>query len=167
MDKVVVVNDKDEVIGTKPRDIAHKDGTPHRIAVVYVTNPKGEILVQVRATGRLDHSSAGHVDLGEEYLDAAKRELSEELGMKNIELKFVGNGVSEEIVPKMGEHRVHMMQIFSCVGEPGELQKEEVKGVYWADPKEVLAEMRQNPNDMKFSGGFRVSLPIFLAAEKV
>jgi isopentenyl-diphosphate delta-isomerase len=164
-DNVVVVNEKDEVIGVMLRAEAHKNGTPHRIAVVYVENSKGEVLVQVRMTGRLDHSSAGHVDPGEEYIDAAKRELKEELGMDNIEINFVGHGVSEEIIPDMGEHRVHVMQIFSCIGKPGELQKEEVRDVYWANPKEVLKEMTENPTDIKFSGGFRVSLPIYLATK--
>lgn len=162
---VVVVNEKDEVIGTISRAEAHKNGIPHRIAVVYVENLKGEILVQVRMTGRLDHSSAGHVDPGEEYIDTAKRELKEELGMDNIEIKFVGRGVSEENVSGVDGHRIHVMQIFSCIGEPGELQKEEVRDVYWANPKEVLKEMTENPTDMKFSGGFRVSLPIYLATK--
>jgi len=66
---IVVVNEKDEVIGVMSRAEAHKNGIPHRIAVIYVENQKGEILVQVRMTGRLDHSSAGHVDPGEEYID--------------------------------------------------------------------------------------------------
>jgi len=166
MNEVIVVNEKDEVVGTMSRAEAHKNGTPHRIAVVYVENSKGEILVQVRMTGRLDHSSAGHVDTGEEYIDTAKRELREELGMDNVKINLVGHGVSEEIIPEMGEHRVHVMQIFSCMGEPGELQKDEVKSVYWTDPKKVLAEMIEKPNDMKFSGGFRVSLPIYLKARK-
>lgn len=165
-DNVVVVNEKDEVIGTMSRAEAHKNGTPHRIAVIYVENPKGEILVQVRMTGRLDHSSAGHVDPGEEYIDTAKRELKEELGMKDIELNLVGHGVSEENVSGVDGHRVHVMQIFSCVGGPGELQKEEVRDVYWANPKEVFKEMVENPTDMKFSGGFRVSLPIYLESKK-
>lgn len=165
MNDVVVVNDKDEVIGTMAREVAHKNGAPHRIAVVYVANPAGEILVQVRMTGRLDHSSAGHVDPGEEYLATAQRELKEELGMDSVELIRVGHGVSEEIIPELGEHRVHVMEIFSCVGNPGELQKDEVRDVYWADPKEVLAEMESDFEDKKFSGGFRTSLPIYLANE--
>lgn len=164
---VVVVNKKDEVIGTISRAEAHKNGTPHRIAVIYVENSKGEILVQVRMTGRLDHSSAGHVDPGEEYIDTARRELKEELGMDNVEINLVGHGVSEENVSGVDGHRVHVMQIFSCIGEPGELQKEEVRDVYWANPKEVLREMTENPTDMKFSGGFRVSLPIYSAKKSL
>ena len=96
MSDVVLVNEKDEVIGTLSRAEAHKRGAPHRIAVVYVENSRGEVLVQVRMNGRLDHSSAGHVDPGEEYVDTAKRELREELGIDSVELRRVGHGVSEE-----------------------------------------------------------------------
>jgi isopentenyldiphosphate isomerase len=156
---VIVVNEKDEVVGTMPRAQAHKDGTPHRIVVVYVENPAGDILVQVRMSGRLDHSSAGHVDPGETYLDAARRELDEELGIDNVELISIGKGMSKES-SKEG-NCTHVFEIFMCVAEPGVLQPDEVRNVYWANPKEVLKEMQDKPNDEKFCGGFRVSLPVY------
>lgn len=165
MSEVVTVNEKDEVIGKMDRELAHNNGTPHRIVVVYVENDNAQILVQVRMTGRLDHSSAGHVDPGEEYVGAAYRELNEELGINHVELAYVGGGVSEEVVPDLEEHRVHIMQIYSCRGNPGKLQKEEVRDIYWANPKEVLKEMLDNLNDMKFSGEFRTSLPIYVATK--
>ncbi|MCI0542411.1 NUDIX domain-containing protein [bacterium] len=162
MDDVVVVNENDEVVGTMPRAEAHRDGTPHRIVAVYVENLKGEILVQVRMTERLDHSSAGHVNPGETYLAAAIRELDEELGIRNVTLTLLGNTISRE-VRDGGENRTHVFQIFSCIAEPTVLQEDEVKGVYWANPQDVLLEMEKNPEDLKFTGGFRASLPVYLA----
>ena len=163
MNDVVVVNEKDEVIGTMSREEAHRTGTLHRIAVVYVSNPQGQILIQVRKGGRLDHSSAGHVDPGEEYRETARRELKEELGIEGVELALVGSGISSEGPPAFTENRTHVMQIFSCTAVPGDLQTDEVEGVYWADPKEVLADMQADTASTKYSGGFRTSLPIFLA----
>ncbi len=165
MDTVVLVNEKDEVTGTMPRVESHQNGAPNRIVVIYVENTEGEILVQVRMTGRLDHSSAGHVDPGEVYIEAARRELKEELGIDAIEIRLIGHGISEEKIPDMNEHRVHVMAIFLCIGKPGKLQEDEVRDVYWADPEEVLKEMKERSNDMKFSEGFRVSLPIYLATK--
>ena len=162
---VVVVNEKDEVIGTVSREEAHRSGIPHRIAVVYVENNIGEILIQVRMNGRIDHSCAGHVDPNEEYIDTGKRELKEELGINNVELVYIGRGVSEEITPDKKEHRIHIMQIFSCIEEPKELQKDEVLNVYWANPKEILNEMKEKPNDTKFVNSFRISLPIYMATK--
>jgi isopentenyldiphosphate isomerase len=62
MDRVIVVNDEDEEVGTMLRSEAHKTGTPHRIVVTYVENNRDQVIVQVRKDGSLDHSSAGHVD---------------------------------------------------------------------------------------------------------
>ncbi len=160
-DQVVVVNENDEVIGAASRDEAHRIGIPHRIAVVYVENPKGEILVQVRMSGKLDHSSAGHLAVGESYIDGAKRELKEELGIDS-EITFIGSGHHDAYSPdKMTRHN-HFFHIFKCTAEPGELQKEEVRDAYWADPFEMLKEMEINKIPGKFAGSFYRTLKIYL-----
>lgn len=163
MSYVEVVNDKDEVIGTMLMTDAHKDGTPHRISVVYVENPKGEILIQVRMDGYLDHSAAGHVEVGESYAQAAKRELEEELGIQKETLELVGHGqTNNERYP----NRIvsHVFDIFKCVADPGELQADEVRGVYWADPYKIAEEMKKDRE--KFCEGFVESLKIYLSNRK-
>lgn len=166
MDEVVIVNEKDEVMGTMLRAEAEKNGTPHRIAVTYLENKENKILVQVRMSGSLDHSSAGHVDPGETYLETATRELEEELGVSNATLISIGKGFSDEIRQDVGEHRVHFFEVFVCNAKPGVLNTEEVKDVYWANPEDILREMTNNLEDNKFTGGFRVSLPIYLKYRK-
>ena len=133
MNEVVTVNEHDEVAGTMLRSEAHKNGTPHRIAVIYVENDKGEILVQIRMSGTLDHSSAGHVDPGESYLQTAQRELKEELGIENVELVSIGKDRSDERNQKdvKSEHVIHVFEVFLCKAQPKNLSEEEVKGVYW------------------------------------
>jgi isopentenyldiphosphate isomerase len=165
MNEVVVVNENDEIVGTMLRSEAHTNGTPHRIAVVYVENDANEILVQTRISGRYDHSSAGHVDPGESYLQTAARELEEELGIKNVSLISIGYGRSEEIAQtergeNKTEHRVHIFEVFVCKAQPGVLSPEEVKSVYWATPQSVLEEMNSNPN--QFTNSFTISLPIYI-----
>lgn len=164
MDEVIVVNEDDEVVGKMTKDQAHKDGTPHRIAVVYVENSNGEILIQRRADGYLDHSSAGHVDIGESYEEAARRELSEELGINNVPLSYVGHGVTKNEEYPGGKRSSHVFDIFMCIAEPGELQADEVSGVYWARSEAVLADMQINKD--KYCGGFLVSLPIYVGSKK-
>jgi isopentenyldiphosphate isomerase len=59
----------------------------HRSVHIYVFNRRGEVLLQLRSKdrdiqpGRWDTSEGGHLDAGEEYLQAARRELREELGV--------------------------------------------------------------------------------------
>ncbi len=161
MDEVVTVNLKDEVTGTMARDEAHKNSVPHRIAVVYVENEIGEILIQIRKNGRYDHSSAGHVNPGEEYIETAKRDLSEELGIFVTELISIGKGKSEETTPE-NEHIVHFFEVFVCTGEPGMLNPDEVSGVFWAKPRAIHDEMNKDPYNLKFTGGFKESIHVYL-----
>lgn len=160
---VIVVNEKDEVVGTMSKDEAHANGTPHRIAVVYVEDTQGNILVQSRTDRYLDHSAAGHVDPGESYKEAARRELFEELGITNADLAYVGhNSTHNERYP--GRVVSHVFDIFSCVAEPAELQADEVHDVYWANPNDVLKDMKENPDT--YCGGFIESLRIYIAYKK-
>ncbi len=160
MQEVEVVNEKDEVIGRMSKAEAHKDGTLHRISVVYVENDKGEIVIQQRADGYLDHSAAGHVEIGETYEEAAKRELSEELGINGMQLQYVGHGQTRN--ERYPDRIVsHVFDIFKVKANPGELQQDEVKGVYWADPHKIAEDMKKEEG--KFCQGFIESLKIYLA----
>ncbi len=160
MYEVEIVNEKDEIIGKMLKVEAHKNGTLHRISVVYVENEQGQIVIQQRTDGYLDHSAAGHVEIGETYEEAAKRELEEELGIKDVALEYVGHGHTEN--EKYPDRLVsHMFDVFKCKADPGKLQQDEVKGVYWADPHQIANQMEKESS--KFCEGFIESLKIYLA----
>ena len=82
-----VVDENDRVIGTERRGVIHAQGLMHRSAQVLVFNYRGDLFVQKRSQskdefpGLWDSSAAGHVDPGESYLECARRELEEELGI--------------------------------------------------------------------------------------
>ena len=91
-----IVDDNDVVIGQAPRAQCH--GNPalvHRVAHVLVFNRDGALLLQKRAAskdvqpGKWDTSVGGHLDPGESYLQAAYREMEEELGIHDIPLTFL------------------------------------------------------------------------------
>ena len=91
-----IVNSKGEAIGLAPRSEIH--GNPsliHRVVHVLVFNKKGELLLQKRALskdvapGKWDTSVGGHMNPGESTLEAAKREMEEELGIKNCKPAFL------------------------------------------------------------------------------
>tara|TARA_Y100000310_G_scaffold342287_1_gene444866 strand:+ start:3104 stop:3610 length:507 start_codon:yes stop_codon:yes gene_type:complete len=162
MDNVVWVNEKDEILGEIPREKAHKEGQLHRIAAVYLTNDKNEILVQERADWGLDHSAAGHVDPGESYLETAKRELQEEIGVSGVELKEVGKTVSDELILDDRKHKMHQFMLFECEADPGELDKGEVNRVFWSNPLEVWKDMQKSEQEKKYRKGFEATLELFL-----
>ena len=72
---------------SKPKPEIHRDGDWHRAVHVWIINPDNRILLQRRSVrkennpGLWDVSAAGHVSAGEDVVDAAIREVHEELGM--------------------------------------------------------------------------------------
>ena len=159
MDKNIMwIDDNDNDIEQVSVSRAHNDGLLHRISVVYLTDDKNRILVQKRTDGRLDHSAAGHVDAGESYLEAAKRELWEELGVRDVELEDIGNCASSENNQKIR----HAFRVFRCKAAPGTLNPDEVEAVFWADPAEIRKDMRHDASNVKYCGGFKSTLELFL-----
>jgi isopentenyl-diphosphate delta-isomerase type 1 len=82
-----VVDEHDRVVGVMARREVHRLGLRHRAIHVLIFNRAGEIFLQKRSRYKDAHpglkstSCAGHLDTGEDYEAAAKRELAEELGL--------------------------------------------------------------------------------------
>src|SRR5436190_11834879 len=82
-----VVNERDEVIGQKPRSEIHRLKLKHRAVHVLVFNARGELFLQKRSMkkdcqpGAWDSSASGHLECGEDYDVCAVREVREELGV--------------------------------------------------------------------------------------
>ena len=90
-----IVDEEDRVVGLAPRSLCHGDPSlVHRVAHVLVFKD-GELLLQKRSMskdvqpGKWDTSVGGHLDPGETYLEAARREMEEELGIRGVPLTFL------------------------------------------------------------------------------
>lgn len=87
-----IVDDEDLVTGQETRAIAHQRGLQHRGIYIFLVTAEGKLLVQQRSKHRgtsplaLDCSVSEHVKAGEGYLDAAARELTEELGIRRANI---------------------------------------------------------------------------------
>lgn len=82
-----IVDESDRVVGQAPRSEVHANGRLHRAVSIFVFNSAGQLLVQMRTAWKDEYpscwtsSASGHVSAGENYDDAAPRELEEELGL--------------------------------------------------------------------------------------
>lgn len=82
-----VVDGSDVVIGQATRGEVHAKGWLHRAIHVLVYDETGRVFLQKRSLakdtspGCWASSCSGHVDHGEDYDDAARRELGEEIGL--------------------------------------------------------------------------------------
>jgi isopentenyldiphosphate isomerase len=151
-----VVNERDEVIGRKPRSEVHRLGLLHRAVHVLVSNARGETFLQKRSRtkdrepGKWDSSSSGHVESGEDYDACAVRELREEIGL---------------VVPKAP---VRLFKINACpetdhefvwvyggkAEGPFHLHPEEIERGEWFAPEAVTRWLAEKPED--FASAFRL-----------
>ncbi len=83
-----IVDENDNVIGTKLRSEVHERNLLHRAVHILVFDKEGELLLQKRSAwkdrepSKWDSSAAGHLEPGETYEAGAIRETEEELGIR-------------------------------------------------------------------------------------
>jgi 16S rRNA (adenine1518-N6/adenine1519-N6)-dimethyltransferase len=158
-----VVDENDRVVGKAPRGEVHANNLLHRAVHILIFNPAGEVFLQWRARTkdrhalRWDSSAAGHVDAGEEYPEAAARELAEELGIRTA---------LEEIAQLPASDRTD--QEFVCLyrGEydgPFQLNRSEIEGGAYFPPPIVTGWIAARPGD--FAPGFAECWKAYRASE--
>lgn len=92
---MILVNERDEAIGTAGKLDAHRKGLLHRAFSIFIFNSKGELLLQRRALGKYHsgglwtNTCCSHPRENESLNAAAERRLKEEMGIAApLEPKF-------------------------------------------------------------------------------
>ncbi len=91
---VILVDEKDNVLGTLPKLEAHAKGLLHRAISVFLFDDEGNWIIQQRAlnkyhsAGLWTNTCCSHPYYKETVIDAANRRLMEEMGVE-CELNFV------------------------------------------------------------------------------
>jgi isopentenyldiphosphate isomerase len=102
MEFLDIVDDNDQVVGQASKDEIYAKMHPHRIAHVLIFDQEGNMALQLRSEsvsfcpGHWSTAVGGHVQSGETYEEAAKREYREELGTES-ELELIGHDHYEVI----------------------------------------------------------------------
>lgn len=134
----------------KERSIVHGNGDLHGTSHIWLVRRKKDgfdLLLQKRSLGKdafpgyYDVSSAGHMNAGDDYLNTAVRELSEELGVQAEprELRFIGmrDSVVKDVFHGKPFHNHELSAVYiyetKLTEEEFTLQKEEVESVRWID----------------------------------
>jgi len=87
--KIIIVDEKDNIIGYKDRDTLEEDDI-YRVSALWVKNSKGEALLARRHRNKSHHprkwgvAVSGTVEEGESYYENIIKETQEEIGLENI-----------------------------------------------------------------------------------
>lgn len=155
-----VVDENDEVQKQATRKEVHQQGWRHRAVHIFVLNKSGQLFLQKRSPakdrhpGKWDSSAAGHLDAGEDYRQAAERELYEEL---MVEAKVVAGsgGALREVarIEACGETGWEFVRLYCC-GVAGKIRTHgrEISGGAFFPLSLVQEWVAKRPQD--FAPGF-------------
>jgi 16S rRNA (adenine1518-N6/adenine1519-N6)-dimethyltransferase len=152
LERFPVVDEEDRVLGEALRAEVHGNNLRHRAVHILVFNSLGELFLQKRSRwkdrhpGLWDSSAAGHVDAGEDYDAAARRELQEELGV-TAKLTRVTKLPATE---KTGQEFIWLYR--AQHNGPFELAKSEIEYGEFFPTNVVLEWIEARPDD--FAPGF-------------
>jgi len=143
-----IIDENDNIIGKDTRENVHKNGLLHREIHVWIYNKNGEIIFQRRSKdkdtfpGLLDASVGGHVDIGDDYLAAAVRELEEETGIKtdSKDLVYITKMRKNVLDEKTGmkNNTIKRVYAYEYNGDAKDLKLEEGKATsleFWSIEK--------------------------------
>jgi len=151
-EEVILVNQENEQIGTMAKMEAHEKALLHRAFSVFITNNKGEIMLQQRAASKYHspllwtNTCCSHQRVGESNIDAGKRRLQEEMGFQ-AELKELFSFIYKAPFDNgLTEHEYDHVMLGSFNSEPN-INPNEVEAWKWMSPELVKEDIFDNPND--------------------
>lgn len=148
-----VVDENDRVLRPETRSVVHREALLHRAVHIFVFNAAGELYLQRRslnkdtAPGKWVSSCSGHVDSGEDYDTAARRELGEEIGL--YDASGMERVFKESACAATGNEFVW---VYRCNSEgPFVLDPEEVSDGRWVGIRELNSWIEERPRDFAWS----------------
>lgn len=147
--------------------LALSQGKILRVSCVYVFDADGRILLQQRGPNVLapllwNEAAAGHVDIGEEYIDTAIRELHEEVGLEvaSQDLEEIDYYLHEHYddkgkVSARRFHKVYKLKLDD--NREIDHKDEEVAGFRWVTQDDLIHELQSKPQSFTSSFIFGIS----------
>lgn len=153
--KVILVNKKDQEIGTEFKMKAHKEGKLHRAFSIFVFNSQGDLLLQKRSSkkyhsgGLWSNTCCSHPGPGEIILSAAHKRLKEEMGFDcdlTGEFSFI---YRIKLNKGITEYEFDHVLVGRFDGEP-KINTKEVEDFKWVDIKFLAHDIKQNHDNYTY-----------------
>jgi len=149
-EQVILVNEKDEQIGTMAKMEAHEKALLHRAFSVFIFNDKKELMLQQRAASKYHspllwtNTCCSHQRVGETNIEAGKRRLYEEMGfvtdLKDV-LSFIYKAPFDN---GLTEHELDHV-LFGDFNENPTINPGEVQSFKWMTLEAVKSDMEEQP----------------------
>ncbi|MGM0629357.1 MAG: NUDIX hydrolase [Patescibacteria group bacterium] len=137
-----LVDSQDCIIGRKLRSEVYAEQLSNfRVINAFVLNSKGEIWIPRRTADKrlfplcLDMSVGGHVESGESYEEAFKRETSEEL---NIDVERTSYRLLGKLSPESDGVSAYMQVYEIALDEAPEYNRADFVEYFWLAPSKAL-----------------------------
>ena len=150
-EEVVLVDEKNNVLGTMPKDSVHGAATPlHRGFSLFLFDKAGRLLLQQRARTKKtwplvwSNSVCGHPALEELNVQAAERRLAYELGMHATHIEEVAPYRYQCIRDGVMENEICPILIGITTEEP-QINPGEVEATRWVEWPRFLSEIAVAP----------------------
>ena len=161
-DKVILVNEFDDMVGIMDKMEVHKQGLLHRAFSIFIFNRKGEMLLQQRAFskyhsgGLWTNACCSHPMPGEKTMDAAQRRLKEELGFEIPVEKIFDFVYKAGFDNGLTEHEFDHVFAGEYEGKIN-ANPEEVNEVCYKEIPEIKNTMQTHPQ--KYTAWFHLAFP--------
>ena len=162
MEDIILVNEKDEEVGTMEKMEAHRKGLLHRAFSIFIFNNSGEMLLQQRADkkyhsgGLWANACCSHPAAGEEIDAAVHRRLVEELGFDTPLEKIFDFTYKASFSNGLTEHEFDHVYVGTYSG-PVVFNADEVKATEYVSMNELNEFTKQYPE--RFTTWFLIAFP--------
>lgn len=152
-ERIVVVDDHDEVVGEEDKERCHDgEGILHRGFLCMVFNKSGELYLARRSDnkrlwpGFWDGTIASHLLQGEDYVQASRRRLHQELGIVAADIEYAFKFRYKAVYRNIGtEHEICAVTIIRGIIVDDIIpNRAEISAVRMADLKILIEEIRGN-----------------------
>jgi isopentenyl-diphosphate delta-isomerase len=161
IERVILVDEQDQPLGTMEKMEAHEKGLLHRAFSVFVFNSSNELMLHRRALtkyhsgGLWTNTCCSHPREGEETIDAAHRRLQEEMGF-DCDLQEAFHFLYKaELDNDLTEHELDHVFIGRFDGEVN-LNPEEVDSFKHISMDELEGDVKAHPE--KYTEWFKICL---------
>jgi len=154
MEKLILVDKNDEIIGFEEKVKCHLDkGLLHRAFTILLFDNDNNVLLQKRAQSKMlwplywEATCSSHPRENETYEQSGKRRLKEELGI-STDLKLIDKFYYQSFYKDIGaEHELCAILIGSYNEKQIDFNQDEIVDLKWIEINELKKEFNQNPQD--------------------